>query len=143
MKMKPLMLFACAGIAAVGMFGATAPSPKEPVRDSLMCAIRMAESSGNPNPPDGDGGKSIGPYQIGKLYFQDAIEFDKSIGGTYEDCRKQEYAERIVQAYMRRYAPYPATDERIARLHNGGCNLWKSEDAKQYWLTRVKPNLKD
>lgn len=68
----------------------------------------------------GDGGKAIGPYQIWKAYWQDAVEFDKSIGGEYQDCMKKAYAEKIVRAYWKRYAPKGATIEQLARIHNGG-----------------------
>lgn len=68
----------------------------------------------------GDEGKAIGPYQIWKAYWQDAVEFDKSIGGEYQDCMKKAYAEKIVRAYWKRYAPKGATIEQLARIHNGG-----------------------
>jgi len=104
---------------------------------SLFSAIRSVESGGNDNAV-GDGGKAIGPYQIWKIYWKDAIEFDPSIGGKYEDCFNREYAEKIVDAYMRRYATkhrlgHEPTWEDMARIHNGGPNGYKKESTKGYW----------
>ena len=106
--------------------------PKE-----LMCALRIVESGGDDNAV-GDGGKAIGPYQIWKIYWKDAIEFDPSIGGKYEDCFNREYAEKIVDAYMRRYATkrrlgHEPTWEDMARIHNGGPNGHKKQSTVKYW----------
>lgn len=92
----------------------------------LLDAIRQVESSGNDR-LIGDGGKAIGPYQIHKSYWQDAVEHDPSIGGSYEDCFDRKYAERIMHAYMDRYAPRNATAEQISRIHNGGPNALKAK----------------
>jgi len=86
----------------------------------------------------GDGGRAIGPYQIWNVYWQDAVEFDESIGGTYEDCVKKEYSERIIRAYWQRYATQKRlgrkpTDEDRARIHNGGPNGYKKESTEKYW----------
>jgi len=107
------------------------------VSPSLLSAIRSVESGGDDNAV-GDGGKAIGPYQIWKIYWKDAIEFDPSIGGKYEDCFNREYAEKIVDAYMRRYATkrrlgHEPTWEDMARIHNGGPNGYKKESTKGYW----------
>jgi len=98
----------------------------------LLDAIWMVEASGRLNPPDGDGGKSIGPYQISYAYWQDAVDFDASIGGQYEDCRNKDYAERVVLAYWRRYVPH-GPDERRARVHNGGPAGHRKPATERYW----------
>lgn len=109
-------------------------STEKAVRQPLLDALRMVECGDVPNPKDGDGGKAIGPYQIWQPYWQDATEYDPTIGGQYEDCRDREYAEKIVTAYMRRYVPSGKwTDERIARVHNGGPSGWKRKSTKKYW----------
>lgn len=134
-------------ILSVLAFGCLCCSPdrstKKAVRQPLLDAIRMVESSGNDNPKDGDDGKAIGPFQIHEGYWIDATDYDPSIGGTYEDCRKRAYAEKIVTAYMRRWVPEDKwTDERIARVHNGGGpSLWKSKAAGEYWK-KVQQELK-
>lgn len=98
----------------------------------LLHAIWMVEASGRLHPPDGDGGKSIGPYQISRAYWQDAVAFDPAIGGQYEDCRDKEYAERVVLAYWRRYVP-DGPDEHRARVHNGGPAGHRKEVTQRYW----------
>lgn len=98
----------------------------------LLDAIWMVESSGRLHPPDGDGGRSIGPYQISRAYWQDAVEFDPSLGGQYEDCRDKSYAERVVLAYWRRYVP-DGPDEYRARVHNGGPAGYHKAATVPYW----------
>lgn len=98
----------------------------------LLAAIRQVESGGN-DKAVGDNGKAIGPYQIHKVYWQDAVDFDKKIGGSYQDCYEPEYAERVVRAYMRRYAPKNSSDEVFARIHNGGPKGASRKATKPYW----------
>jgi hypothetical protein len=88
----------------------------------------------------GDEGKAIGPYQIWKAYWQDAVEFDKSIGGEYQDCMKKAYAEKIVRAYWKRYAPKSATLEQLARIHNGGTRGHLNPNTIKYW-NKIKKEL--
>ncbi|MBL8749483.1 MAG: hypothetical protein JNK78_10015 [Planctomycetes bacterium] len=105
-------------------------------RADILDAIRFVESSGRERPPDGDGGKAIGPYQIWQIYWQDAIAAEPSIGGSYEDCRDRDYAERVVAAYMRRWVPeaWNAGDaEVIARVHNGGPRGFENPKTDRYW----------
>lgn len=116
-------------------------STEKAVTRGLLDALWMVESGGNLNPPDGDGGKAIGPYQIWKAYHADALEHCPAIGGTYEDCRKKEYAEQIIKAYMCRYAPKDATAEQIARIHNGGPKGHKRASTLGYWK-KVQKHLR-
>jgi len=86
----------------------------------------------------GDGGKALGPYQIWHDYWTDATEFDKSIGGEYEDVNDLQYARKIFDAYMRKYANSKRlgrtpTWEDIARIHNGGPGGYKKEATIKYW----------
>lgn len=84
----------------------------------ILRAIAQVESNHNDN-AIGDGGKAIGRYQIHKAYWQDAVQFDPSIGGKYEDCKDPVYARKIVVAYLSRYAPNWNIDT-VAGIHNGG-----------------------
>jgi hypothetical protein len=88
----------------------------------------------------GDGGKAIGPYQIWKAYWQDAVEFDKTIGGEYKDCMNKAYAEKIVRAYWKRYAPKGATIEQLARIHNGGPRGHLNANTIKYW-NKIKKEM--
>lgn len=108
--------------------------------DRLLDAIRQVESGGRDLV--GDGGKAIGPYQIHRAYWQDAVESDKTLGGTYTDCHSEAYARRVVRAYLTRYGK-GRTDEQMARIHNGGCGILKRVGSAawvrttRYW-NRVK-----
>lgn len=86
--------------------------------DGILRAIAQVESNHNDN-AIGDGGKAIGRYQIHRVYWIDAVEYDPSIGGKYEDCKDPVYARKIVVAYLSRYAPNWNIDT-VAGIHNGG-----------------------
>ena len=114
--------------------------PQQQVSPALLAAIRQVESHGN-DKAVGDGGKAIGPYQVWRVYWQDAVEFDKTLGGSYQDCYDPAYAARVVRAYMARYAPKGASDEQLARIHNGGPKGHQKEATVAYWA-KVQKELK-
>ena len=110
----------------------------------VLAAIRVVESNNNPDAV-GDGGDAIGIYQIHRSYWQDAVEYDPSIGGSYRDCFNPKYAERIVRAYMARYCNarrlgHEPTQEDLARMHNGGPNGHKKSATLKYW-DKVKDHM--
>jgi len=112
-------------------------------QQDILSAIRWVESSNRDDVPDGDGGKAIGPYQIHQVYWQDALRAEPSLGGGYQDCRRRDYAERVVAAYMRKWAndAWLAGDaEVIARVHNGGPGGADKEATRDYWQ-RVRARL--
>ena len=99
----------------------------------------------------GDNGRSRGPYQIMEGYYNDAVQKDPSLrdgGKSYDNVSgpgSMEYSRRVIQAYMDRYATgarlgHPATDEDIARIHNGGPNGYKRDSTLGYW-EKVKSHL--
>lgn len=103
----------------------------------ILDAIRQVETGGHPDPSNavGDGGKALGPYQIHRVYWQDAVERDPSLvanGETYANVRSQAYAERVVMAYWSRYAK-SWTAEELARIHNGGPNGHRKSATLGYW----------
>ncbi|MCA8977019.1 MAG: hypothetical protein KDC98_20020 [Planctomycetes bacterium] len=105
-------------------------------RDELLAAIRHVESGNRDPAPDGDGGLAIGPYQIHRVYWQDAIAFRPELGGGYQDCRRRDYAERVIEAYMQLWVPeaWQAVDaEVIARTHNGGPKGAEKAATLRYW----------
>ena len=59
----------------------------------------------------GDNGRSLGPLQISKACWQDALEYDPSIGGVYHDCQHLDYSLKIMRAYLARYC----TERRLGR----------------------------
>jgi len=102
--------------------------------DHLLDAIRQVESGGRDLV--GDGGKAIGPYQIHREYWQDAVAADKTLGGTYADCHNERYARRVVRAYLTRYGR-GKTDEQMARIHNGGPSGHRKSATVGYW-TKIR-----
>jgi hypothetical protein len=134
-------------LLAVPVDGKAAPAPRVPAPvecytvDNLLDAMYSVESNRGKNLV-GDGGKAIGPYQIWREYWQDAVEHDKSIGGKYEDCMNKAYAEKIIRAYWARYAPKGATLEQLARIHNGGPRGHKRSATVKYWNKIVKEMTK-
>ena len=102
----------------------------------VLHAIRVVETGDRSDPPDGDGGLAIGPYQIHEVYWRDALAHDPGLGGTYQDCRDRAYAERVVHAYMTRYVPEAwalGDAEVIARTHNGGPLGMEKVSTEAYW----------
>jgi len=107
------------------------------ISDRFLSAICQVESNCTEGAV-GDGGKAIGPYQIWYAYWKDAVEYDRSIGGSYRDCLYKGYSEKIVRAYMARYAIQrrlgrPVTDQDRARIHNGGPNGYNKTATVKYW----------
>ena len=123
------------------MLTATPAFAQQVTMDKFLDAICKVESRGNVNAV-GDNGKAIGPYQIWRDYWQDAVQFDKSIGGCYEDCKDPAYARRVVRAYMACYAPRGASWEVMARIHNGGPQGHCKAATAKYW-TKVQAALKE
>ena len=84
----------------------------------------------------GDNGKAIGRYQIWQVYWSDAIEYVPAIKGQYNDVKSKDYAERIIVAYLIRYAraAVKAKDwETLARIHNGGPKGATKRATLKYW----------
>ena len=91
----------------------------------------------------GDRGKAIGPLQIHKIYWTDAVSYDKTLAPPnykYEDCKKLEYAEKIVVAYWNMWASKNASWEELARIHNGGPKGFTNIKTMPYWV-KVKGEM--
>jgi hypothetical protein len=108
-----------------------------PQQETLLNALIQVESSGN-DKAIGDNGNAIGCLQIWKVYWIDATE-RSGIGGSYKDCFNRDYAKRIVDAYMKRYAreawtnPAKFDAEKCARIHNGGPRGHTKKATDKYW----------
>lgn len=126
--MRTIVMIACAICT-----GVAAAQPSE----RLLDAIRQVESGGREDLV-GDGGRAIGPYQIHRAYWVDAVRADPSLGGKYEDCKREAYARRVVRAYLSHYGK-GKTSEQLARMHNGGRGILKRVNSAawhrttQYW----------
>ena len=102
----------------------------------ILAAIRWVESRDREDVTDGDGGLAIGPYQIHEVYWRDAVRSEPSLGGTYQDCRRRAYAEKVIAAYMRLHVPDAwerGDGETIARVHNGGPRGADKQTTLGYW----------
>jgi len=124
-------------------FGAACSEQKNTPFENFLHAVAQVESNHNDNAV-GDGGASIGRYQIQWAYWKDAVDYDRSIGGAYEDVKDKAYAERIMHAYFKRYARQAVANndfETLARIHNGGPRGHKRKSTLPYWV-KVKAALK-
>jgi hypothetical protein len=120
---------------------ATLDAKRQEIRP-LLNALAVVESNNNDNAV-GDSGKAIGRYQIWEIYWHDAVEFCPSLKGEYQDVKSQEYAERVIVAYLLRYAKGAVDSkdyERLARIHTGGPKGDKKKATLKYW-NRVSENL--
>lgn len=103
---------------------------------SFFRAVHQVETSGRLGAIKGDNGRAFGPFQIHKSYWKDAVQFDKTIEGKYEDCANYHYSVQVVRAYLNRYAKAAVQDydmETLARIHNGGPTGHKKAATKVYW----------
>jgi len=124
--------------------------------DTLQ-AIRSVETGGLPRHglgAKGDGGNALGPFQIWRIYHTDARGRDKSLT-RYERCLTSlDYSERVVRAYMARYASQALRRleskrgtledvERVSRIHNGGPRGYRKAATLKYWkkvILRLRRN---
>jgi hypothetical protein len=100
---------------------------------SLFDAIREVETGSHEDPARavGDGGRSIGPYQIQERYWRDS-----GVAGRYGDVRKSAYAQRTMVAYWTRYCPDALARgdwQTLARVHNGGPEGGRDASTLKYW----------
>ena len=109
-------------------------------------SIQEVETGNCKNPLNavGDQGRSIGPYQIMRDYYNDAVQQNPSLtngGRSYENVMgpgSQTYGIEVGNAYMERYATqerlgHTPTTEDHARIHNGGPNGYKNPNTESYW----------
>ena len=97
------------------------------------------QESGNNDAAVNTNENAVGRYQIRQGYLDDANAF----GGTdytLEDMHNPTNAERVVSAYLARWAPRytrrtgnPITQEVAARIHNGGYAGAERPSTTNYW----------
>jgi len=110
----------------------------------ILDAIEKVETGGQRDPANaiGDGGKALGPLQIHRVYWVDAVDHDPSLvanGETYDSVRDRAYARRVVMAYWSRYAK-SWDSETLARIHNGGPKGHRKAATLGYWA-KVRAKL--
>jgi len=109
-------------IAALLVASLTVPPPAGTDVRRILDTLRAVETGGerDPDAAVGDGGKALGAYQVWRVYWVDACEYDPSLRERgYQAVTDREYAERVVIAYLSRYARDWSIDT-VARIHNGG-----------------------
>ncbi|MFA6242580.1 MAG: hypothetical protein WC655_16705 [Candidatus Hydrogenedentales bacterium] len=111
--------------------------------EKLLTSIERVESAGRGSlTPDGDRGRSVGPYQISKAYYRDS---GISILSEYRRVRDRAFARRVVLAYWARYerqALRSVNAEALARCHNGGWNWRKKIKATDAYWRRVEKEMR-
>ena len=135
-------------VVALAMSATVKGQGYTPTEEELE-AIRKVETGGHPDPLNavGDGGRSIGPYQIMRNYYDDAKKQDPSLP-PYESLKgpnSTRNSERVMQAYSDKYATEARlgrepTFEDFARNHNGGPNGYKKDSTIGYY-GKVESNL--
>jgi len=108
----------------------------------FLDALIQVESGGDNNAV-GDKGKALGCLQIWSVYHADAVEHCPTLGGTYRDVTDRVYAERVVCAYLLRYARIAVAErayEILARIHNGGPRGASKKATEPYW-TKVRKEM--
>jgi hypothetical protein len=98
------------------------PPPDGTDTRRILDALRQVETGGSKDPDNavGDDGRALGAYQIHRVYWLDAVEHEPSLRARgYEAVTDRAYAERVVLAYLSRYAKDWSIDT-VSRTHNGG-----------------------
>ncbi len=140
-------MFIIAALAYASLCGAR----REYSVDDWLTALKAVESRTLKNNGEGsrqDAGElARGPYNIHYKYWQDA----KMPDGTWSDCDKKEYSDRVVVKYMERYCPAAFRNKdfhHASRVHLLGPkgSMTQREPleskAETYWL-RVKSEMEN
>lgn len=124
-------------LLAFSILAAFVSSQAADLSPRFVKALHMVETSGRLGPILGDDGAALGPLQIHKAYWLDAIAYDKTIKGNYSDCQHLTYSIKIVTAYLNRYAKKDIESnnlDNLARKHNGGPLGHKNKNTLNYLI---------
>ena len=118
--------------------------------EQTLDAIRVVETGGEPDEgrgAKGDGGASLGPYQIQRAYF-----LDSRVKGSHKDVlHDMELSRLVVRGYMNRYNREAlkrleagrgtmADVLKTARIHNGGPKGHR-KDATQKYADKIRKEI--
>jgi hypothetical protein len=106
--------------------------------ERVLDAIALVESNGNPNAV-GDGGHSLGCFQISRAYWQDGTRF-LGVHWAYSQARDPAKARRVVRAYLLHFEPN-GNLETWGRLHNSGPNWRKKMRLTDDYWQRLRAEL--
>ena len=93
---------------------------------------------GENTPVKGDGGRSLGPFQICKDYHTDS-----GVEGPWSSCSGWFYSVQVMNAYWARYCPEALRDhnfEVLVRTNAGGPTGRSEESSVYHWL-KVKARM--
>lgn len=106
------------------------------ISDKFFKILGQIESNNN-DYAIGDSGKALGRYQIWRIYFKDAQNFDKSLQNIeYKQVTNEIVARRVVMAYLNKYCLNSVKSgnyEVMARIHNGGPDGQNKQNTLKYW----------
>lgn len=128
--MKRILTIVATIVLAIGAFA-------EP-SDKLINALVKVESGGRTTVV-GDSGKAVGVLQIHKCVVDDVNRICKT-KYTYEDRNNPVKSKEICKKYLTHYAGKNATDEKYARVWNGGPKGHTKKSTEKYW-NKVKKVL--
>jgi len=117
---------------ALANFAFAAPS------DKLIDALVHVESKGE-NHVVGDNGRAVGVLQIHKEVVDD-VNRRYGTSYTYADRKSIDKSREICRKYLLMYGGRNATDEKYARIWNGGPRGHRKTSTRAYWR-KVKRNL--
>jgi hypothetical protein len=135
---KSILISLCAlSVSIWDTYGAT-------LDRQFVRAIHLTETGGRQGAIVGDNGRALGPLQIHKACWQDAVSYGK-FGGKYSDCTNLAYSEKVLSAYLNRWASKEIESknfEALARCWNSGPNWKKKTNLTERYWQKVKKNLK-
>ena len=105
----------------------TEEATKKTQIEALLDAIEWVESKGDAN-AIGDGGASVGAYQIQKIYVDDINQWGYNY--SYDDRYDRNKSRDMARIYLTHYG---GTIEEMARKHNGGPRGHKKHATLRYW----------
>lgn len=106
--------------------------------ERLIDALVHVESKGEVHAV-GDNGRAVGPLQIHKEVVDDV---NKAYGTTYTyaDRKSLDKSREICRKYLLLHAGHKASNEKYARIWNGGPGGHKKRKTRKYWV-KVKRRL--
>ena len=146
---RKILVFIAFWILLWLMAGPAFSSPPAYTWRQTLDAIRQVETGGCENEgrgAKGDKGKSLGPYQIWNIYWQDAAVPGREYREVLHD---KKLSELVVERYMQRYARESLRRlqrgtgtlkdvEVVARIHNGGPKGHQRKSTLGYWIKARK-----
>jgi len=110
---------------------AVSHQPENNWLDELIERIWTVESDRRLAPPDGDGGRAIGPLQIHQCVLDD-VNRKFGMRFTCADLHDIEKAKIVARMYIEMWMERHR-EEIAARIFKGGPRGWNSETTDEYW----------